>query len=293
MESTKFARMKRTFSMICVALLAAFALAAATIENRYFALTTPDDSWALSDDDGAWNRMGARVMVSRSDAARAALDLARIDYLEMPFTPDSYLQSQVVGRRDIFCKSATNFGQMADTTLLGFPAKTVSFTKQANGHTYLCTAMAATVGFGTLFVIQARQQGQPNVIGRVVNATTFKCDTTALNGVEQMVLAAQRVLTRPPLVSTGIDEMKAIAMPDNQTVQFTVVAPYITRDAVDVPMFVQTKRAEWMRARRDSSLTDLLLATAMAECKQLRYVFVDDKNREIGTLLILPEEYQQ
>ena len=86
--------------------------------------------------------------------------------------------------------------------------------------------------------------------------------------------------------------MKAIAMPDSATLEFTVVAPYLTRDAVEVPLFVQAKRAEWFKARTQGTLTDLLLATAMAERKQLRYVYVDDKGREIGTLLILPEEYQ-
>ena len=55
---------------------------------------------------------------------------------------------------------------------------------------------------------------------------------------------------------------------------------------------MQAKRAEWMKAQTEGTLTDLLLATAMRERKQLRYLFVDDKNKEIGTLLILPEEYE-
>ena len=219
-----------------------------TIENRYFALTTPDDSWAVSDDEGAWSRMGARAMISRSDIRRVALDLARIDYLEMPFTPESYLKSQVVERKDIFCKNADSIGAITDTIMLG--------------------------------------------IGRVVSALEMRCDTTTLHGTEQLVRAAQRVLKRHPVVSTGIDEMKAVAMPDSATLEFTVVAPYLTRDAVEVPLFVQAKRAEWFKARTQGTLTDLLLATAMAERKQLRYVYVDDKGREIGTLLILPEEYQ-
>lgn len=273
--------------MVAVALIAL----ATTIENRYFALTTPDDSWAVSDDEGAWSRMGARAMISRSDARRVALDVARIDYLEMPFTPQSYLQSQVVERKDIFCKSADSIGAIADTIMLGRPAKTVQFTKHTNGHTYLCSATAMTVGFGTLCIIQGRQQGQPNVIGRVVGALEMRCDTTTLHGTRQLVKAAQRVLKRHPLVSTGIDEMKAVSMPDTATLEFTVVAPYLTRDAVEVPLFVQAKRAEWFKARTQGTLTDLLLATAMDERKQLRYVYVDDKGREIGTLLILPEEY--
>ena len=236
--------------------------------------------------------MGARAMISRSDLHRVALDLARIDYLEVPFTPESYLKSQVVERKDIFCKGADSIGAIADTTLLGRPAKRVHFTKHANGHAYLCTATAMTVGFGTLFVIQGRQQGQPNVIGRVVNALQFRCDTTSLHGTAQLVAAAQQVLKRHTLVSRGIDEMKAVSMPDSATVQMTVVAPYLTRNAVDVPRFVQAKRAEWMKAQTEGTLTDLLLATAMRERKELRYLFVDDKNKEIGTLLILPEEYE-
>ena len=282
--------MRRIVTMTMMVAVALIALAT-TIENRYFALTTPDDSWAVSDDEGAWSRMGARAMISRSDARRVALDLARIDYLEMPFTPQSYLQSQVVERKDIFCKSADSIGAIADTTMLGRPAKTVQFTKHANGHTYLCSATAMTVGFGTLCIIQGRQQGQPNVIGRVVSALEMRCDTTTLHGTEQLVKAAQRVLKRHPLVSTGIDEMKAVSMPDTATLEFTVVAPYLTRDAVEVPLFVQAKRAEWFKARTQGTLTDLLLATAMDERKQLRYVYVDDKGHEIGTLLILPEEY--
>ena len=282
--------MRRIVTMTMMVAVALIALAT-TIENRYFALTTPDDSWAVSDDEGAWSRMGARAMISRSDARRVALDVARIDYLEMPFTPQSYLQSQVVERKDIFCKSADSIGAIADTIMLGRPAKTVQFTKHTNGHTYLCSATAMTVGFGTLCIIQGRQQGQPNVIGRVVSALEMRCDTTTLHGTEQLVKAAQRVLKRHPLVSTGIDEMKAVSMPDTATLEFTVVAPYLTRDAVEVPLFVQAKRAEWFKARTQGTLTDLLLATAMDERKQLRYVYVDDKGREIGTLLILPEEY--
>lgn len=282
--------MRRLLTLTLLA-MAAMVAVASTIENRYFTLTKPDDSWAVSDDAGAWSRMGARAMVSRSDLHRIALDLARIDYLEIPFTPDSYLRTQVVERKDIFCKTADSIGAITDTTMLGRPAKTIQFTKHANGHTYLCSATAMTVGFGTLFIIQGRQQGQPNVIGRVVSALQMRCDTTTLQGTAQLVQAAQRVLKHHTLVSRGINEMKAVSMPDTATVQFTVVAPYLTRDAVDVPLFVQAKRAEWFKARNERALTDLLLATAMAERKQLRYVWVDDKGHEIGTLLILPEEY--
>ena len=283
--------MRRIVTITMMVAVATLVAIASTIENRYFALTTLDDSWAVNDDGGAWSRMGARAMISRSDIHHVALDLARIDYLEMPFTPETYLQSQVVERKDIFCKSADSIGAIADTTMLGRPAKTVRFTKHANGHIYLCSATAMTVGFGTLCIIQGRQQGQPNVIGRVVNALQFRCDTTTLHGTAQLVKAAQRVLKHHPLVSRGIDEMKAVSMPDTTTVEFKVVAPYLTRDAVDVPLFVQAKRAEWFKARNEHALTDLLLATAMSERKQLRYIFVDDKNKEIGTLLILPEEY--
>ena len=283
--------MRRIVTITMMVAVATLVAIASTIENRYFALTTPDDSWAVNDVGGAWSRMGAGAMISRSDIHHVALDLARMDYLEMPFTPETYLQSQVVERKDIFCKSADSIGAIADTTMLGRPAKTIGFTKHANGHTYVCSATAMTVGFGTLFVIQGRQQGQPNVIGRVVNALQMRCDTTTLQGTARLVQAAQRVLKHHGLVSRGIDEMKSILMPDTATVEFTVVAPYLTRDAVDVPLFVQAKRAEWFKAHNENALTDLLLATAMAERKQLRYIFVDDKNKEIGTLLILPEEY--
>jgi hypothetical protein len=61
---------------------------------------------------------------------------------------------------------------------------------------------------------------------------------------------------------------------------------------VDVPRFVQVKRDEWMRSHAKDQLFTLLEATAMAEKKNLRYVYVDDKRHEIGTLLIMPEEYE-
>ena len=65
--------MRRLLTLTLLA-MAAMVAVASTIENRYFTLTTPDDSWAVSDDAGAWSRMGARAMVSRSDLHRIALD---------------------------------------------------------------------------------------------------------------------------------------------------------------------------------------------------------------------------
>ena len=279
-----------TFMLAAATLLTA---AATDFENRFVGITTPDDSWETVNVAGALGRMGERMMVSRSDSHHAAIDLARIDFVEMPFTPESYIDTQVVGRRDVFCHNADTVGVPTDTTLLGRPARTVTFTKQANGYTYLCDATAANIGFGTLFVITGRRQGMPNVVSRVVNSIRVKTDTTTLAGTPALVAAAGRVLKRHPIVSAGIDTFRDIDMPDPQTVRFTVTVPYLTRDAIDVPMFIQTKRAEWLKARQDATLTDLMLATAMRERKDLRYVFVDDHGNELGTLLILPEEYGQ
>ena len=283
--------MKKLILLLCFA--AALAGSAATVDNAYFSMATPDDSWQIDSDPNALGRMGTRVMLSRSDAKRIAIDLARVDYIDLPFTPSSYLNSQVIRRADIFCHQAEDFSEPADTTLLGFPARRVHFAKQANGHRYLCTAMAANVGFGTLFVITGRQQGQPNVVGRLLENIKFKVDTTRLTTTGQLVRAANNTIKRHPLPTAGNDQISAVALPDTATITFTIIVPYLTRDAVEVPLFVQTKRAEWMKARQEAHITDTLLATAMAERRQLRYIYVDDRRREIGSLLIMPEEYEQ
>ena len=283
--------MKRFFIAL-VWLAAALGSGATTIENDYFALTTPDDSWAVSDDGGALRKVGGRAMISRSDAAGAAIDLARIDYLEMAFTPQSYLTTQIVERRDLFAQAATTMGTVGATTLLGLPAKCVHFDKEAHGYTYRCTAIALNAGYGTLLTIQAHRNGKPRVIGRVVSALQLKCDTTQLRTTASIVEVLAPRLRQKTLPINSNDALGGVAMPDAQTLELTVIVPYITRDVVDVPRFVQVKRDEWMRSHAKDQLFTLLEATAMAEKKNLRYVYVDDKRHEIGTLLIMPEEYE-
>ena len=238
---------------ITLAVLAATWLCgtATTIENAYFTLTTPDDSWLASNDGGALGSIGTRAMLSRSDASHAAIDLARIDYIDLAFSPQSYLKQEVLGQRDIFLHNATSLSEIGDTTFKDLPAKRVTFLKEANGYTYQCVALAFNAGYGTFFIIQGRRTGTPPIVGRVVKGMEFKCDTTQLTTVAQIVAAAANTLKRRsiPLTGGGNEVLKAVALPDSQTVELTVMLPYLKADAVEVPLFVQAKRDQWMKTR--------------------------------------------
>ena len=267
---------------------------ASTIDTPYFSLSTPDDSWLLSNDGGALGSIGTRVLLSRSDAKHEAIDLARIDYFDLAFSPRSYLTQEVVGRRDIFVRDAVSMGEVADTTFKGLPAQRVHFTKEAHSTTYQCVALALNAGYGTFFIIQARRQGTPPIVGRVVTGMELKCDTTQLTTVAEIVNAATATLKRRsiPLTGGGNEVLKAIALPDSQTVELTVMLPYLAADAVEVPLFVQAKRDQWMKTRQSGAVNSLLLEAAMRERKDLRYTYVDDHNCVIGSLLIMAEEYE-
>ena len=110
--------MMRRFFTIIMAAVALMGMAA-TVENEFFTISTPDDSWFLANDD-ALRPYGARVDVTRLDARGATLELARIDYIEGAFDPTLYLQKQVVGKKDIFCQTATDFTDIYDSRLAGF-----------------------------------------------------------------------------------------------------------------------------------------------------------------------------
>ena len=112
--------MMRRFFTIIMAVVALMGMAA-TVENEFFTISTPDDSWFLANDD-ALRPYGARVDVTRLDARGATLELARIDYIEGAFDPTLYLQKQVVGKKDIFCHSATHITDIYASTLAGFAA---------------------------------------------------------------------------------------------------------------------------------------------------------------------------
>ena len=78
---------------------------------------------------------------------------------------------------------------------------------------------------------------------------------------------------------------------DSSTVTLTVTVPYITKENVNVPVFVTTKRDAWFKQAPEALKFNLLLAAITRERKSLRYLYVDTKGKEIGTLLIVPEEY--
>ena len=278
-----------TILMMTVALMGM----AATVENEFFSISTPDDSWFLANDD-ALRPYGARVDVTRLDARGATLELARIDYIEGAFDPTLYLQKQVVGKKDIFCHSAIEFTDIYPSTMAGFEAQSVGFKKSSNNYTYDCEAVAFTAGYGTFLVIMAHRTGDPSLIGRIVGTMRCKTNVTPLHTTSLMVQAAQKVVAKHHLPIGNNEHLSGVEMaPDTTTVTLKITVPYITKESVNVPAFVMTKRDAWFRQAPEALKFNLLLATATRERKLLRYLYVDTKGNEIGTLLIYPEEYDQ
>ena len=267
--------------------------AAATVENEFFTISTPDDSWFLANDD-ALRPYGARVDVTRLDAKGATLELARIDYIEGAFEPAIYLQKQVIEKKDIFCRAATDFSEVYPSTLAGFVGQSVGFKKSSNNYTYDCEAVAFNAGYGTFLVIMAHRQGDPSLIGRIVGTLKCKTDVTPLHTTALMVKAAQKVVAKHHLPIGNNEHLSGVEMAsDSSTVTLMVTVPYITKESVNVPAFVMTKRDAWFRQASEAMKFNLLLAAAARERKLLRYLYVDTKGNEIGTLLIYPEEYEQ
>lgn len=284
--------MMRRFFTILMTVVAMTGMAA-TVENDFFTISTPDDSWFLANDD-ALRPYGARVDVTRLDARGATLELARIDYIEGAFDPTLYLQKQVVGKKDIFCHSATEFTDIYTSTMAGFEAQSVGFKKSSNNYTYECEAVAFNAGYGTFLVIMAHRQGDPSLIGRIVGTMKCKTDVTPLYTTSLMVQAAQKVVAKHHLPIGNNEHLSGVEMaPDTTTVTLKVTVPYITKESVNVPAFVMSKRDAWFRQAPEALKFNLLLATATRERKLLRYLYVDTKGNEIGTLLIYPEEYDQ
>lgn len=109
-----------------------------------------------------------------------------------------------------------------------------------------------------------------------------------------MVQAAKKVVAKHHLPIGNNEHLSGVDMiPDTTTLTLKVTVPYITKESVNVPAFVMTKRDAWFRQAPEALKFNLLLATAARERKQLRYLYVDTKGNEIGTLLIYPEEYEQ
>jgi uncharacterized protein YlzI (FlbEa/FlbD family) len=284
--------MMRRFITILMMIVALMGMAA-TVENEFFSISTPDDSWFLANDD-ALRPYGARVDVTRLDARGATLELARIDYIEGAFDPTLYLQKQVVGKKDIFCHSATEFTDIYPSTMAGFEAQSVGFKKSSNNYTYDCEAVAFTAGYGTFLVIMAHRTGDPSLIGRIVGTMRCKTNVTPLHTTSLMVQAAQKVVAKHHLPIGNNEHLSGVEMaPDTTTVTLKITVPYITKESVNVPAFVMTKRDAWFRQAPEALKFNLLLATATRERKLLRYLYVDTKGNEIGTLLIYPEEYDQ
>ena len=283
--------MRRFFTILMVT--AAICAAAATVENEFFSISTPDDSWFLMSDD-ALRPYGARVDVSRNDGRGATLELARIDYIEGAFDPALYLTHQVLEKKDIFCRTATDFTAIYDSEMAGFAAQSVQFKKTSHNYNYDCEAVAFNVGYGTFLVIMAHRDDQPSLIRRIVSGMTCKVDATPLTKTAPMVKAAQRVVAKHHLPIGNNEHLSGVEMaPDSSTVTLKVTVPYITKESVNVPAFVMTKRDAWFRQAPEALKFNMLLATATRERKLLRYLYVDTKGNEIGTLLIYPEEYEQ
>ena len=266
---------------------------AATVENEFFSISTPDDSWFLANDD-ALRPYGARVDVTRLDAKGATLELARIDYIEGAFDPTIYLEKQVVGKKDIFCHSATDFTDVYPSALAGFEAQSVGFKKTSNNYSYDCEAVAFNAGYGTFLVITAHRAGEPSLISRIVGSMKCKTNITPLYTTASMVTAAQAVVAKHHLPIGNNEHLSGVELaPDTATLTLKVTVPYITKENVNVPAFVMTKRDAWFRQAPEALKFNLLLSAAARERKLLRYLYVDTKGNEIGTLLIYPEEYEQ
>ncbi len=281
--------MKRTLTLLLTAVITATAMNAATHTCRYFTIDTPDDSWEV-DDSHSLGDMGARIMISRNDGTQGLTHVARIDYVDRPFTPTSYLQSQIVEQRDNFARSADNFSQIADTTFAGYAARCVRFDKQANGSTYNFTAFAFNAGFGTVLVIQGQQDDAPAIVGRVTSTIQLVNPGQPAN-LEQLVAASKNSLKRRSATwDDNGEKLFDISLPDSATVQLDMEIPFIKRDDIDVTAFVQTKRKNWTKHRKELGLLCGIVDMAAREGRSIRYVYHESRGNELGTLLILPEE---
>ncbi len=280
--------MKRTL-LLAAACITAAATWATTYSCKYFAIDTPDDSWQI-DQNHALGEMGARIMVSRNDGTNGLTHLARIDYIDRPFTPASYLQDQVVDRRDNFAHSAKEFSGIADTTFAGYAAKYVKFEKEANGTTYNFTAVAFNAGFGTVLVIQGQQSDAAAIVGRITS--TIKPVVPAQpQTLGQLVEASKASLDkRRATWDDNGEKLISVTLPDATTVQLDMEIPFVTREAIVVPTFVQAKRKQWIKHRKEVALRCSIVEMAVKEGRSIKYVYHESKGAEIGSMLILPEE---
>ena len=285
--------MKRYLSIIVALVAVTTTVGAATVENDFFRISTPDDSWFLTNDD-ALRPYGARVDIARVDARGATLELARVDYIEGAFDPHLYLTKQVVEKKDVFCRTATGFSDVYESRIAGYDCQSVHFKKSSNGYDYDCEAMTYNAGYGTFLIIMAHRSGSPSLVGRIVETMTYKFDTTPMTTSALLVAAARQVVMKHHLPIGNNEHLSGVDLSaDSSTVTLKVTVPYITKESVNVPAFVMTKRDAWFRQAPEALKFNLLLATITRERKNLRYLYVDTKGNEIGTLLIMPDEYEQ
>lgn len=284
--------MKR-FIIAIVAIAASAAAWSATIGNPYFSLTMPDDSWMLSDDGGTLRSLGARVIAWRRSGDLTS-ELIRIDCVDGAFSPGLYLRQQLVERHDRFAQGAFGFSDIADTTLLGIKGARLHFSKRFSGHNYMCTAIALGAGFSTLLIIEAHRSDLADVVGYVVGTgLTLKCDTSQLVTVDQLCRGAQTALKKHRLPVTDNEWLTAVTQPDSLTVSLTILIPYVHASAINVPAFVQSMRDHWMKTFAKQVELNRLFSAIVTEEKRIRYTYLDNDGQEIGSLLILPPEYQQ
>ena len=272
--------MKYMVALVIVT-VSATALQAEVVDNAYFTVTTPDDSWLAGNDGGALQSIGARAILYRNDAQHRVMELARIDCIDGAFEPREYLKELIVSRQDAFSRGVKQFGAIADTTFLGYKAQCVHFEKFQNQGTYACTAIAFNAGFTTFLILQGYR------------ALKIKVNATPLATVAQYVAAASAALARHRLPIYNNEYLDHVGLSsDSTTVEMDVVIPYTRADAIVVPTFVQAMRDHVMKTFRQQVALNLLYAAIVRERKALRYTYVDNDMHDIGTLLITPPEYE-
>lgn len=262
------------------------------VDNAFFTLNIADDSWHVVEPSTQKQAIETQVEISRADASRQIIELARIDYIEMAFKPAEYLEQQIVGKANIFCRIAKDFSEISDTTFAHLPAKCVHFVKSAAHHDFYCTAIALNAGYSTLLVITSHRDDVPNVVGDLVGTLTFKNEVQPLTTVAQYVDAINDVLDRHSLPIGVNEHLKEVVIADSTTVELEIAVDYITQDGVNVPVFVQAMRDHWLKAVPSAYKLNSFTASIIDEGKTLRHVYVDSKGYDIGTLVITPTEYR-
>ena len=283
---------KITFALLAI-VTSAMTTMAATIDNDYFSITTPDDSWWVNNDGGALRSIGARAMIYRNDASRHIMELARIDCIDGAFDPQAYLKQQIIDREDVFAKGVPSFSSVGDTVFSNFAAKRVHFEKVQGQVGYHCTALTFNVGFTTFLIIEAHRSGNADVVGWVLgNSLKIKSDATPLNSVSQYVAAATQVLKRHRLPVANNEYLDNVKLsPDSSTVEMEIIIPYTKVETINVPAFVQVMRDHWGKTFKKQVALNSLYAAIVREQKAVRYTYVDNNGYDIGTLLITPPEY--